>query len=159
MNRRPDTAARLPSPDVGLKEIARLSGVSVITASRALNHPELVAPNTRERVLQAIQQFGFIPNKVAGNLARTQSRIIGTVVPPLINMGIAEQVQGMSDYLVEHGYQLMIAQGEFTAEIETAMVQFAAGLATGGVDPAGVCRIAGGAADADHPAHPNCGDQ
>ena len=80
------------------------------------------------------------------------------MVPPLINMGIAEQVQGMSDYLVEHGYQLMIAQGEFTAEIETAMVRSLLGWRPAGLS----CRrlsIAGGAADADHPAHPNCGDQ
>src|SRR3954452_9661794 len=81
------------SQKVGLKEIAQRSGVGVITVSRAINHPETVAEKTRRRINQAIDELGFIPNQVAGNLARSQARIIGTVVPPLINSGIAEQVQ------------------------------------------------------------------
>ena len=41
--------------------------------------------------------------------------MIGTVVPPLINSGIAEQVQGMSDECHESGYSMLLVQGEFTA--------------------------------------------
>ena len=111
------------SQNVGLKEIAQRSGVGVITVSRAINHPETVAEKTRRRIYQAIDELGFIPNQVAGNLARSQARIIGTVVPPLINSGIAEQVQGMSDVLREKGFQLLISQGEFTLEIEESLIR------------------------------------
>src|SRR6476659_1709159 len=111
------------SQKVGLKEIARRSGVGVITVSRAINHPETVAETTRRRIDQAIDELGFIPNQVAGNLARSQARIIGTVVPPLINSGIAEQDQGMSDVLREKGFQLLISQGEFTLEIEESLIR------------------------------------
>ena len=111
------------SQKVGLKEIAQRSGVGVITVSRAINDPETVAETTRRRIHQAIDELGFIPNQVAGNLARSQARIIGTVVPPLINSGIAEQVQGMSDVLREKGFQLLISQGEFTLEIEESLIR------------------------------------
>jgi LacI family gluconate utilization system Gnt-I transcriptional repressor len=111
------------SQNVGLKEIAQRSGVGVITVSRAINHPETVAEKTRQRIYQAIDELGFIPNQVAGNLARSRARIIGTVVPPLINSGIAEQVQGMSDVLREKGFQLLISQGEFTLEIEESLIR------------------------------------
>jgi LacI family gluconate utilization system Gnt-I transcriptional repressor len=50
-------------------------------------------------------------------------RIIGTVVPPLINSGIAEQVQGMSDECHDNGYMLLLIQGEFTPEAEEAAVR------------------------------------
>jgi LacI family gluconate utilization system Gnt-I transcriptional repressor len=112
-----------PAQDVRLRDIALRSGVGVITVSRAINHPGTVAEATRARILRAIDELGFIPNQVAGNLARAKARIVGTVVPPLINSGIAEQVQGMSDMLGERGMQLLIAQGEFTPESEEALIR------------------------------------
>jgi LacI family gluconate utilization system Gnt-I transcriptional repressor len=50
-------------------------------------------------------------------------RMIGTVVPPLINSGIAEQVQGMSDECQEGGYSMLLVQGEFTLEAEEASIR------------------------------------
>jgi LacI family transcriptional regulator, gluconate utilization system Gnt-I transcriptional repressor len=117
-----DTRKYPSARPVGLKEIARRIGVSPMTVSRAINQPELVLPETRERIYDVIRSVGFVPNQVAGNLARNRSRIIGTVVPPLINAGIAEQVQGMSDLLGAEGYQLLIAQGPFTPELEERLI-------------------------------------
>ena len=55
-----------------------------------------MSPETRQRILDAIERAGFVPNRLASSM-RGAGRIVGTVVPPLINSGIAEQVQGMSD--------------------------------------------------------------
>ena len=54
---------------------------------------------------------------------RGAGRMLGTVVPPLINSGIAEQVQGMSDECHEAGYSMLLVQGEFTAEGEEEAVR------------------------------------
>ena len=54
-----------------------------------------------------------MPNRLASSMRGT-GRMIGTVVPPLINSGIAEQVQGMSDECHESGYSMLLVQGEFT---------------------------------------------
>ena len=93
-----------------------------MTVSRVLTNPELVAPATRAKVLEAIEEAGFVPNRLASSM-RGGGRMIGTVVPPLINSGIAEQVQGMSDECHESGYSMLLVQGEFTPEAEEEAVR------------------------------------
>jgi LacI family gluconate utilization system Gnt-I transcriptional repressor len=105
-----------------MREIARIVGVSPITVSRALNDPGKVSPETRASVLRAIESAGFIPNQLASGM-RGPGRIIGTVVPPLINSGIAEQVQGMSDEALASGFQLLLVQGDFTPVAEAKAVR------------------------------------
>jgi LacI family gluconate utilization system Gnt-I transcriptional repressor len=107
---------------LGMREIARSIGVAPITVSRALRYPGKVSPETRQRILEAIEREGFIPNQLAGSM-RSAGRIIGTMVPPLINSGIAEQVQGMSDACLEGGYQLLLMQGDFAAKAEEKAIR------------------------------------
>ena len=121
-----ETAIKPPRPHksrrLGMREIARSIGVAPITVSRALRDPGKVSPETRRKILEAIDREGFIPNQLAGSM-RSAGRIIGTVVPPLINSGIAEQVQGMSDACREGGYQLLLMQGDFSAEAEEQAIR------------------------------------
>src|SRR3954453_12544334 len=91
---------------LGMREIASRVGVSPITVSRALKNPDKVSPETRQKILDAIEREGFIPNQVASSM-RGAGRIIGTMVPPLINSGIAEQVQGGSEERQNSCYQLL----------------------------------------------------
>ena len=102
---------------IGMREIARLAGVAPITVSRALARPEQVSAALRARIMAVVEEAGFVPNRMAGSM-RASGRIIGTVVPPLINSGIAEQVQGMADACAAHFYQLLLVQGEFSPEVE-----------------------------------------
>ena len=60
-----------------MREIASRVGVSPITVSRALKDPDKVSPETRERILAAIEREGFIPNQLASSM-RGAGRIIGT---------------------------------------------------------------------------------
>jgi LacI family transcriptional regulator, gluconate utilization system Gnt-I transcriptional repressor len=106
----------------GMREIASRAGVSPITVSRALKDPGKVSPPTRRRILDAIKSEGFIPNQLASSM-RGIGRIVGTVVPPLINSGIAEQVQGMADEIHESGYQLLLVQGDFVAKEEDGAIR------------------------------------
>lgn len=112
-----DSEGKKSSGRLGVREIAKLVGVAPMTVSRALSNPELVSPRTRERVLAAIGEAGFVPNRLASSM-RGHGRIIGTVVPPLINSGIADQVQGMSEECQASGYSMLLMQGEFTLEAE-----------------------------------------
>ena len=111
-----------PGQPLNLDAIAAATGVSIMTVSRVINHPEKVAEKTRTRVLDAIRDMGFILNRVAGSLSQSASRIVGTVVPPIINTGVAEQVQGMSDMLTARGYQLIVSPGELTSDQEEQRV-------------------------------------
>jgi len=104
-------------PRLGMKEIARRAGVAPMTVSRALTDPDKVSPQTRARIMEVIEREGFIRNQLASSM-RSRRRIVGTMVPPLINSGIAEQVQGMTDACQDAGYQLLLIQGNFDAEAE-----------------------------------------
>ena len=121
-----DTPSRRPRrPDksrMGMREIASRAGVSPITVSRALKNPAKVSVETRQKILEVIEREGFIPNQLASGM-RGAGRIIGTMVPPLINSGIAEQVQGMSDEIHQSGYQLLLIQGDFTPAAEETAIR------------------------------------
>jgi len=107
---------------LGMREIAARVGVSPITVSRALKDPDKVSPETRAKILAAIESAGFIPNQMASSM-RSGGRIIGTMVPPLINSGIAEQVQGMSDEAHAAGYQMLLIQGDFGTSAEDTAIR------------------------------------
>jgi LacI family gluconate utilization system Gnt-I transcriptional repressor len=93
-----------------------------MTVSRALSNPEMVSPATRAKIMAVIDAAGFVPNRIASSM-KGAGRIIGTVVPPLINAGIADQVQGMSDGCQAGGYSMLLVQGEFTEEAEEESVR------------------------------------
>lgn len=117
-----DGGDKKPLERLGVREIAKRVGVAPMTVSRVLSNPDMVSPATRAKVLAAIEASGFVPNRLASSM-KGNGRIIGTVVPPLINSGIAEQVQGMSDECQQGGYSMLLVQGEFTTEAEEASIR------------------------------------
>ena len=61
---------------MNIKEIAKLTGVSVATVSRSINQPEKVLPETRERILKVIRQLDYVPNPSAQSLSTGQNRTV-----------------------------------------------------------------------------------
>jgi DNA-binding LacI/PurR family transcriptional regulator len=75
-------SSRGPSPHgaVTLGDVARHVGVSAQSVSNALNSPDRVAPSTRDRILAAVQELGYRPNRSARTLRNQRSRLIGVKV-------------------------------------------------------------------------------
>jgi LacI family transcriptional regulator len=69
------------SAQVTLEDVARVSGVSLATASRALNGRPGVRDDVRRRVFEASDRLGFRPNRAARNLASGRSQVLGLVIP------------------------------------------------------------------------------
>ncbi|MEH2921637.1 LacI family DNA-binding transcriptional regulator [Samsonia erythrinae] len=63
---------------VSLKDVAQLAGVSMMTVSRVINHPDTVRPETRKRVMQAVQTLNYIPDHSARKI-RTQRNRASTI--------------------------------------------------------------------------------
>ncbi len=61
-------------------DVAARAGVSIGTVSNVLNRPERVAPSTRDRVMAAIEELGFVRNEAARQLRAGRSRTVGLVV-------------------------------------------------------------------------------
>jgi LacI family transcriptional regulator len=68
------------SESVSVVDVAARAGVSLGTVSNVLNHPDRVAPRTRDKVMKAIQELGFVRNEAARQLRAGRSRTIGLVV-------------------------------------------------------------------------------
>ncbi len=70
---------------VTLSDVARRAGVSSVTASRALRHPEMVSQKLREGVEASTQDLNYIPNQLASALASRRTDMVGVIVPSLTN--------------------------------------------------------------------------
>jgi LacI family transcriptional regulator len=78
----------------GIKEVASRAGVSIGTVSNVLNRPDLVSPGTRQRVLDAIDQLGFVRNESARQLRVGRSRTVGLVVLDVANPFFTDVARG-----------------------------------------------------------------
>lgn len=88
--------------------VAQRAGVSVGTVSNVLNRPERVAPRTRERVLQAIEELGFVRNEAARQLRAGRSRTIGLVVLDVRNPFFTDLAAGVESVAEEAGLSVIL---------------------------------------------------
>lgn len=108
---------------ITLQTVATHVGVSTMTVSRYFNQPDQVSEEHRERIAAAVAELGYVPNLVAGGLASARGRIIGMVVPNISGPIFANTIQGFSDTLSCHGYQLLLASSYFSMEQEESAVR------------------------------------
>lgn len=107
---------------VTLAEVARLAEVSEITVSRILRNQGPIAEATRQRVLAAVQQSGYVPNRLAGGLASSGSKLIGVIVPSLTNIVFPEVLDGIRAALDGTGFQAVIGVSDYDLATEEELV-------------------------------------
>lgn len=108
--------------NVGILDVAKAAQVSVATVSRALNEPEKVGKKTLLRVQAAIQALGYQPNASARSLRSQRSRVIGVVLPTLLNPVFAECLKGIADTAAHAGYAILPFFTEYHVERESQAV-------------------------------------
>ena len=112
-NRPRDPAQLRRGNGVTMAEVGRLAGVSQVTVSRALSSPSKVAPETLQRIEDAVARTGYLPNAVAGALASSKSRLIAALVPSVTNIIYSSMLHAFSDIMWGHGYQIMLSETGF----------------------------------------------
>ena len=105
------------------KDVARLAGVSTATVSRALNLPEQVDPETRERVHAAIEKLRYVPHGAARALRSQRSRMIGAVVPSFDYALYARTTSALQQVLDERGYSLVLAAHYYDLATEVRVTE------------------------------------
>lgn len=105
-----------------MADVAQAAGVAPATVSRALNEPEKVSPATRATIQAAVRKLGYIPDRTAGALASSKSRLVGAMVPTLANSWFAETMEGLAAELAPAGYQLMLAQSSYYPTAEAGLI-------------------------------------
>ncbi|MES3001456.1 MAG: LacI family DNA-binding transcriptional regulator [Pseudomonadota bacterium] len=106
-----------------MKDVARMAGVSPMSVSRTLGNPESVSQDIRERVRQVVEKSGYVPNRMAGSLSSSRTTLIALIVPSLRNALHAEMIQGISDVLLRHNFQLMISDCGNSLELEERLIR------------------------------------
>lgn len=70
---------------ITIKDIARMCGVGVSTVSRAMNNHPDINPETKQKILDMIERYEYIPNNSARNLKRSESNTIAVLVKGIDN--------------------------------------------------------------------------
>jgi len=91
-----------------IHDVARQAGVSAGTVSNVLNRPSYVSADTRQRVLDAIQDLGFVPNESSRQFRPGRGRTIGMVVVDLGNPFFVDVALGAETMAREAGAALVV---------------------------------------------------
>jgi LacI family transcriptional regulator len=95
-----------------IKEVAQHAGVSVGTVSNVLNRPSIVAPATRQRVLDTIEALGFVRNEAARHLRLGRGRTVGLVVFDVANPFFTDLAEGAEELAYEHDIVVMLCNSK-----------------------------------------------
>ena len=145
MNKRETTRkSRRSSGAITLRDVAKLAGVAPITASRAVNTPDQVSPEVLKKVQDAVQRTGYVPNRVAGGLASSRSRLIAAVVPSIVVSVFVETIETLNNTLFEAGYQLMLGQTGYSPVREEALLEAIIGRRPDGIFLTGIMQSSRG---------------
>ncbi len=135
---------RRSSGAVTLHDVARLANVAPITASRALNIPGRVSAEVHARVLDAVRRTGYVPNRLAGGLASTRSRLVAALVPTIAGPVFLQTVQALTAALDQAGYQMILGQSGYADSREDALLEAIIGRRPDGIVLTGILHSADG---------------
>jgi LacI family transcriptional regulator len=93
---------------VTIYDVAKRAGVSGATVSRMLNAPDKVNPETRIRILAAIDELGFIPKAEARARALQKTRRIGVITPFFTAPSFVQRLRGIASALSKVSYEMVI---------------------------------------------------
>lgn len=93
-------------------DVAKIAGVSPSTISRAMNTPEIVAEDTRQKVMNAVKELAYIPNMMAASMPRRRTNYIGLIIPDITNVFFSNLVRGVQDVCEKHGYGVLVVNSD-----------------------------------------------
>ncbi|BAF88609.1 transcriptional regulator [Azorhizobium caulinodans ORS 571] len=106
-----------------MRDVSRLAGVSTMTVSRVLADPETVSRETRSRVLAAVEQLGYVPDRVAGSLSSRRTNVVAAILPTLTNVNFADTAHALTEVLRPADYQLLIGYTMYRLDEEERLLR------------------------------------
>lgn len=94
---------------ITIKDLAKLLNVSIATVSRALNNDKNIKEDTKHRILQAAEQYGYRRNPIAINLKSGRSNTIGVIVPEINTPFFSKIIEGIQNVLYANGWKVIVA--------------------------------------------------
>ncbi|MEO0564175.1 MAG: LacI family DNA-binding transcriptional regulator, partial [Chloroflexota bacterium] len=112
-----------------LTEVAKRAGVSTATVSKVLSNTPYFTEETRQKVMQAVEEIGYIPNLAARALSTGKTHIIGVVFPYIFDTVftdplVMEILQGIETVCREQGCSVLLSTPRIDdGEVENSYVQ------------------------------------
>ncbi len=133
------------SGKVTLSDVAEAASVSAITVSRALRDSGSVSEATLERIRDAVDSLGYVPNQAARALASRRTDVIGALIPSVTNNVFSDVLKGIYDAVEDGPFQLQLGNTRYSVLEEERLVrtflsQRPAGLIISGIDQSAVTR-------------------
>ncbi|HLG79053.1 MAG TPA: LacI family DNA-binding transcriptional regulator [Ktedonobacteraceae bacterium] len=91
-----------------IQDIAKFAGVSKATVSRVLNHKPTVDPEIRDRVMQIVNERGFVPSITATVLRGGRTQLLGVLAPPLTHPYVPEIMLGVAEVTDRSSYEVVL---------------------------------------------------
>lgn len=105
-----------------IKDIARICNVGTSTVSRAINDDPGINKDTRERILQVIEEYHYVPNNSARNLKMNESNTIALIIKGIENQFFQGMLKNFEEELKKMGYSFLIhALGETQDDARAAV--------------------------------------
>ena len=106
-----------------MADIARKTGVSPMTVSRAFKSGSLISKDTRDAILQAAEELGYVFDSTASNLRSQKTDFIAVTIPSINNANFADTVRGLSETLNVHGFQILLGYTNYDTEEEERLIE------------------------------------
>lgn len=106
-----------------MADIARKTGVSPMTVSRAFKSGSLINKDTRDAILKAAEDLGYVFDSTASNLRSQKTDFIAVTIPSINNANFADTVGGLSETLSAHGFQILLGYTNYNVEEEERLIE------------------------------------
>lgn len=116
-----------------IKDVAKKSGFSICTVSRALSGKGYLKEETRKKIMAAVEELNYHPNALAANLKTGRRQTLALVLPSLTNISYTKLEKYMESYASEKGYLLYLTNSEYSVDKEKQIIDTLIGMDIAGV--------------------------
>ncbi|UWU17587.1 LacI family DNA-binding transcriptional regulator (plasmid) [Rhizobium sullae] len=106
-----------------MADVARMAGVSPMTVSRAFKRDTSVSQETREAVLRATEELGYVFDSTASNLRSQRTDFVAVTIPSINNANFADTVRALSDGLSDKGLQVLLGYTNYDVREEERLIE------------------------------------
>lgn len=116
-----------------IKDVAKKSGFSICTVSRALSGKGYLKEETRQKIMAAVEELNYHTNALASNLKTGKRQTLALVLPSLTNISYTKLEKYMESYASEKGYLIHLTNSEYSLDKEKQIIDILIGMDIAGV--------------------------
>lgn len=106
-----------------MSDVAERVGVSAMTVSRALRDDASIAPETRARIIQAVEEVGYVLDQSARSLVSRRTDFIAALIPSINNSNFSDTARAITEVLEPAGIQLLLGYTDYSIENEERLLE------------------------------------